>query len=345
MSIDIDILTATLDRKETAAQLWQQFCANTGRNLYDSGGSPEYDAAGTYVGSSAGYGRSYEKQRSRNPPGVGDLDVRIDSGKLFLSVHPYVTLSQNLLACPGLDEAYSEFCDAIDFDGPAGARVPSLGFAPLPALLIDSLRHESEFKVLKGFLKFLYDIGVVHDIDDPMNTYTAFSDRVTLKQDIQYQCFTARKDRKATSYSAVMTHNGCDIRSGYSAPRFYRGWIEEAISGLSNMGLVCENCDAEAEDEVFLKLSDVVKADPDIGDCIGALKKSAEQLYEYKRLMRDRPDIAEKAEAYGAGAIHNELDARLKAYAVANNRGIADTNTYVTDKIYCGACGGNMRLM
>lgn len=56
----------TEELDETARILYGMLQENTGRSLCDSGGIPQYDENGKYIGSIQGYGRAYERNQGRD---------------------------------------------------------------------------------------------------------------------------------------------------------------------------------------------------------------------------------------------------------------------------------------
>ena len=60
---EIKNLTALGDTGNVIASMLTE---NTGIALCDSGGSPQYDDDGKYIGSQHGYGRNWERNQGRN---------------------------------------------------------------------------------------------------------------------------------------------------------------------------------------------------------------------------------------------------------------------------------------
>ena len=56
---------STTQHSSLAAVIASMLVENTGRNMLDSGGTPQYDADGNYIGSKEGYGRAYERNQAR----------------------------------------------------------------------------------------------------------------------------------------------------------------------------------------------------------------------------------------------------------------------------------------
>ena len=56
---------STTQHSSLAAVIASMLVENTGRNMLDSGGTPQYDADGNYIGSNEGYGRAYERNQAR----------------------------------------------------------------------------------------------------------------------------------------------------------------------------------------------------------------------------------------------------------------------------------------
>jgi hypothetical protein len=182
-------------------QIYKMLTQNTGRALCDSGGYPKYDENGKYTGSEQGYGRHYERNQCKtiedfiNEP---EVSFTWDWG-YTISVFHYTTKQLDL------DELCLEFnqLECLDFDGP--------GYGVSIA--------QNEWLQERG-----YEI-----IDKGYNTYNGDSN---LSQVLQYTVVREKDSlNEEGDYILLQTHNGTDIRGGYSDAKLFI-----PISTISNYG-------------------------------------------------------------------------------------------------------------
>jgi hypothetical protein len=74
----------------------------------------------------------------------------------------------------------------------------------------------------------------VHDVENTYNMETTI--------DGGFQAYNL-EDADGEWFTAIMTHNGCDVRGGYSQPVMFGGMWEEIMSGLSDGHIFCNGCD------------------------------------------------------------------------------------------------------
>lgn len=194
---------------DTGAAIAAMLCENTGRALCDSGGYPQYDENGKYVGSSCGYGRNYERNAGREfdkEPGtrlhIGKYDIEFRIG-----LYHYL-------------KAHLEFY-------PLGQRVFER-FAGQP-----DNEHRCWLEILEAFPGYLRERGAqvigLYGDENPLvvNTY---NEENALDQDMQFMLLGI--DGR-DMYLIVQSHNGADARGGYSKPRVF------TISDSDEAGVLC----------------------------------------------------------------------------------------------------------
>lgn len=181
---------------------------NTGRAMCDSGGTPEYDKDGKYIGSKEGYGRSFERNKNRRFIDEPECSVE------FRAVYPYdrTTNTRNTDAVPELEinatiNVFHYLCQKLDISKES-------------IQLNRDLKNFSRRKDQKDS----YWLSIVNDwlsyrkgkeVEDRwINTYNG---ECILSQTIQYREFTLN----GTAYVALQIHGGADVRGGYTAPYIF----------------------------------------------------------------------------------------------------------------------------
>lgn len=96
----------------------------------------------------------------------------------------------------------------------------------------DALHPDEDcFTTLKMWCK---ENGItVHEVENTYNIETVL--------DGVFQAYSL-EDAEGEWFTAVMTHNGCDARGGYSQPVMFGGMWEDLMSGLSNGSIYCNGC-------------------------------------------------------------------------------------------------------
>ena len=108
------------DLDETARVLYDMLGENTGRALCDSGGTPQYDGNGNYIGSSQGYGRAWERNQGRDF--VREQEVVYKFGKHYkgegleveFTINVFPFLHGRLDYNDDMDSVYREFASFSD---------------------------------------------------------------------------------------------------------------------------------------------------------------------------------------------------------------------------------------
>lgn len=184
-----------LTELSTEDRLIAQLTENTGRALMDSGGTPKYDEEGNYTGSTEGYGRAYERDKNRafKDDPVGEYDAYKDEIVVALSTYHFLMERAQIHYNPEMDKPFQQFMNECD----------SYGMSAMEEY-IDHL------------IDLGHDIGGIYGQGMPqiVNTYNGESilDRV-----LQFIYFEMDGD----AYVLLQTHNGADVRGGYSTPVLY----------------------------------------------------------------------------------------------------------------------------
>lgn len=179
---------------------------NTGRALCDSGGTPKYDNDGNYIGSKHGYGRNYEKHKNKTVEDFKESpDCRLkvwDGEDFYIVVDVFHWMVNRLEFREKLTELlYGDFVEE-SLDGKRG-HLAKIGY-------LEAFPHFAEHKGLHR------DVTGLHGEGDPMvvNTYNG---ECSLSQTLQFVYYEAEYE----SFVVMQTHNGADVRGGYSYPKVF----------------------------------------------------------------------------------------------------------------------------
>ena len=225
-------MIAKMDK--TAEVLQEMFTENTGVALCDSGGDPQYDENGNYIGSSSGYGRNFERNQGVNldegPQATvefrtwGENNIDID-----FETSTYHFLKENLTFDEELDEFFhGQFLEEYDSDDKCWLEL----MQEFPTSLCDNPPedcHYYDFSYVGGF----YGEG------DPF-VVNVYNEENLLDQVIQFVYFTSADK---TEFCVLQVHGGCDVRGGYTKPRVFTVDEELSIFDYKRGSIVCSGKD------------------------------------------------------------------------------------------------------
>ena len=195
----IDQRVKSYETLETSQVISDQLKERTGSSFLDSGGYPQYDSEGHYIGSSQGYGRHYERNQSRDFDSEDPVNIETWSG------HGGLTVSL---------ETYSFMRSCLDFDPVLNSLFREYD------LMIDPQRSSYWSENIETFLDrldSLFGISGIYGEGQRVSVNTYNHDSL-LTQVIQYTLFSVSD---LESRVILQTHNGCDVRGGYSDPIIY----------------------------------------------------------------------------------------------------------------------------
>lgn len=127
--------------------------------------------------------------------------------------------------------------DALDYDNTSQRFTRSLA-----ALWSSPAHAEHSFReCIAEFIERVHDDSIEPVITEPFNTYNDESD---LDQHFQGDLFAFEGD----VYAVIQTHNGCDIRGGYSRPKVFRTY-DAGMSLFESLQVAfyCPSCADEFE--------------------------------------------------------------------------------------------------
>jgi hypothetical protein len=220
-------------RDMTGSILYKMLKENTGRAMLDSGGDPEYDAEGKYIGSKHGYGRAFERNAKRDfekePEAKLEFSVYGEGAKANLTidfaVNVYHWLKARLSYRAGFQRQFEKF----------------------------AARKENEdtgwLGLAQAWVEKLPEVTGLYGDKNPL-TVNTYNGEDALSQTIQYILF----EFKDVYYVALQIHGGCDARGGYTKPRIFEVTCDDPAGFLDNArGSIY--CDGEGigKDQTTLK--------------------------------------------------------------------------------------------
>ncbi len=200
--------------------IFEMMTQRVGTSFMDSGGEPHYNEDGTYSHSSYGYGRSFE--RLANQP----VTALSSQPEVTWHTHIYIpTIYEGTTTRPGTPEL-----DLSITRSTFHFLSNTLEFAPeLDALFHEwaSTREDTHWLLdMEEFPVYLESLDC--DIAD-VSTVNTYNGECILDTTLQWVMFTldhAPEDSPAHEWCGLQvvllqTHNGADVRGGYSAPRIF----------------------------------------------------------------------------------------------------------------------------
>lgn len=185
--------TSDLTRKMIAGMMKQ----NTGMAMCDSGGYPKYDENGNYIGSSNGYGRNYERLSRVNLDNTPYSTLRINQYGIKYSKSMYHFLCENLEYAVNWQRSFDSFATKQDkYDSWRE--------------IIEKWIEYREIK-LKNSVESVYWSG---NKVECINTYNGES----VLDGVYQAWFTVIDNQEIV---ILQSHNGADVRGGYSSPRVF----------------------------------------------------------------------------------------------------------------------------
>jgi hypothetical protein len=191
--------------KTTGQAIALQLTESTGTALCDSGGIPQYDENGCYIGSSQGYGRNWERNQCRDFESEPQTFLSFDYG-IETTHNVYHFLKDHLEFNKEMNDLFHEFAETDEY-----RELPWLAaMEDFPAYAAKKLYEqnlEEDEYAMELTANGIYGEG------NPI-TVNSYNGEDALSQTIQYVYFVI----DGVGYAVVQTHNGADVRGGYSTP-------------------------------------------------------------------------------------------------------------------------------
>jgi len=199
-------MTTQVDKtKEVLAAMLKE---DVGCSMLDSGGEPRYDDQGNYVGSNHGYGRGFEKIKNK------DLDKLPVSCLRFSHRNGEIDIEAAL-------STYHWLQEKLDFD-------PVIDGLWKQYLVEHEDEDKADWELMEGFPGWLKEHPWVEEVRGLLDrgTYEAinsYNGPSMLDGVIQWfpMQIKLNSDKWTMTRILLQTHNGCDVRGGYSDPRAF----------------------------------------------------------------------------------------------------------------------------
>lgn len=212
--------------------LEQMLKENVGVSILDSGGTPKY-VNGCYVGSSHGYGRSFERNQCRNFEMEQPTSLSFRWGEISVVHNLYHWLKERVDLSEDLDRIFYEMYEP------------------------DTDEHDSYIRIMEAFPDWLRERGVecsgLYGDGDPF-TVNMYNHESLLSQAIQYLYMELDGEIEVPwsdepiylsgEYYLLQIHGGADARGGYTKPRAFEpngNYSELALLMDSDGYISCEN--------------------------------------------------------------------------------------------------------
>ncbi len=196
---------------------------DTGRAMCDSGGEPQYDATGKYIGSQHGFGRSFERNANRDfekeSPCSFDVISFTPKGKteevheVSVRINLYHWLASKLEYAVKLNRQLQSYLSAN----------PDEGYLQLAQSFPVHLREKGQY---------ITDYGGQELVE--FTAHYTYNDENSLSQDIQFVFFRIA----GAPYVVLQVHNGCDARGGLTRPRIFKVINEDTFFDYNRVDLV-----------------------------------------------------------------------------------------------------------
>jgi len=198
-----------IQNRDLDALLEEMFEEKTGRHMLDSGGA---------------YGRHWEANqngayKNRKPVTLGAKPGPAGEGEIFGVISTYHAMKEYLdVIPPALGDRINQFYN-LHPDGEFRKDFPEFMYSNYRARIGDGLGGE----------------GIMG-----LNTYNSSYARIN--QELQMDIFSISGDPRidpSETFARVQLHNGCDVRSGYTRPRFFRlgGGARRFQSGIEEFSI------------------------------------------------------------------------------------------------------------
>jgi len=189
----------------TEKKIAEMLTENTGTHFLDSGGA---------------YGRNWERNQGRNFKAENETSFRASNGYLEITHNLFHWLSERLEYSPEWQRRFSRFANR------------------------EEEQNNSWFETVDNFLGYLrekgHELGGIYGEGEPL-TVNTYNGEDLLSQTIQYTYFTYNDSEVVI---ALFIHGGCDVRGGYTAPKFFTengNYSELAILNNADARIYCQN--------------------------------------------------------------------------------------------------------
>lgn len=190
------------EKDMTGCVLKEMFCENTGAHFLDSGGV---------------YGRGYERSQAvkhldwdQMSDVVSEVDRYSDDRyEIEITKSSYKYLCNYLTYDPEMDRKFHEFCET------------------------EENKKESYYSLMTKFIE-------ENEYSSMFGSHNTYNGDTCLDKTLQWKSFSSDGD-EYDGHIILQTHNGCDVRGGYSTPHVFECDVELLFCTIDNLSANCPN--------------------------------------------------------------------------------------------------------
>ncbi len=217
-------ITELINSNNTETVLDAMLKENVGRAMCDSGGTPQYDEDGKYIGSSSGYGRNFERNAGVDFKENDAIKLSFKYG-IEILIDVFQWLKERLTFNDEMSRLFYNFANLEE--NVDSHWLELMEAFPQHAVDIYNADVDGDYRAT----------GIYGD-GKPMSINT-YNGECALSQTLQYVYF----EIDGTNYVALQTHNGADVRGGYSTPFIFTVNDETALFNVADATIYCEDGD------------------------------------------------------------------------------------------------------
>jgi len=159
--------------------------------------------------------------------------MRQNTGKSILDSGDYYGRKYEMLANVDLDAQPEATLDKYGYSKSMYHHLCNTLYsvAELDELYLDYDKNYPNDTWVDTWERFLTIHNAIYNVENTYNFQTTI-DGVFQVYDLEIDGY---------HYTAIMTHNGCDVRGGYSQPRIFNGVWEDVLGGITDGYIACPN--------------------------------------------------------------------------------------------------------
>ena len=239
----------------TTQEIVQQMMGTpTGSAMCDSGGTPQYDTAGNYTGSTSGYGRNWERNQGKDFEATQEASLNFSYKEIEFTRSVYHFMCNTMDYDSPMDSLYQSFLkeeailfeQGLPFSNGTPADDSSSRFYPQDIYAFADWLVAEGFKINSG----IYGDGS----DGEVGSVNSYNGECNISQTLQIHYFYLEDipekyedtDICEGIYLFVQLHQGADVRGGYTSPVAFtpnENYSEIAWLMFSDGSIHCDACD------------------------------------------------------------------------------------------------------
>jgi len=233
----------------------QMMTTRTGRSILDSGGTPQYNAAGEYTGSTSGYGRNWERNQGKNFDLTPEAVVTGEYDNIYFVRSVYHWMLNVLEYAEDADEFFCKWQEDEERMWADGVYAWGNGYR-----IERDPKYRSYLEDVEAFCGWLGSLGVKYNSGlygegsvggvGSVNSYNG-EDNLSQVVQISYIYIEDVPDELDDVLECgnlllfVQLHQGCDVRGGYTRPHIFTPNLNYSEVGwlcFSDGSIYCPEC-------------------------------------------------------------------------------------------------------